>query len=341
MAKIVLGMWTTHGPSLALDPADWTIRVPADKRQTNHPFRGGFYDFDTLVKMRSGEDLVSKATLEERQRHAANCAEAIEKMRALFNEAKPDVVVVFGNDQGEVFLEDMSPAIAVFDGETFWNQPTTEKQIPKSPPGLYEAEWGHNPSTRTIYPGEPGLAKALTRDAVANGFDVSRFSIIQEREENWASGIGHAFGFLHQRIMKDHIVPQVPIFFNTFYPPNQPHARRCYEFGQSVGKTIREWDSDVRVAVFGSGGMTHFVIDEEFDRFFLNCLDRRDAEALCAIEEKVLQSGTSEFKNWIGAAGCLFDTPLKGGTVGYEPCYRSEAGTGAANGFVAWTQNGI
>lgn len=335
MAEIVLGMWTTHGPTLALDPEDWTVRVPAD-RKMRHPYRGEIYDFETLAALRSSEDLAHKSSLEERQKHAVQCQDAIKRMEEIWLEVKPDVAIVFGNDQGEVFLEDMSPAIAVYDGATFWNQPTSESQIPKSPPGLYEAEWGHNPGTRSEYPGQPELAKAITRNAMADGFDVARFSIIQEREENWASGIGHAFGFLHQRIMKDHMVPQVPLFFNTFYPPNQPSARRCFQFGQSVGRTIREWKSDARVAIFGSGGMTHFVIDEEFDRFFLDCLDKRDGEALCQIEEKILQSGTSEFKNWIGAAGVLFETGLTGGTLAYEPCYRSEAGTGAAHGFVVW-----
>jgi OH-DDVA oxygenase len=336
VAEIVLGMWTTHGPTLALDPEDWTVRVPADKRM-KHPFRGEIYDFDGLAALRADENLAQKCALDVRQQRAEACQAAIAQMAAIWEEVKPDVAVIFGNDQGEVFLEDMSPAIAVFDGETFWNQPTSEPQIPKSPPGLYEAEWGHNPSARTIYPGHQPLARAITRNAVADGFDVARFSIIQEREDNWASGIGHAFGFLHQRVMKDHMVPQVPLFFNTFYPPNQPSARRCYEFGRSVGRTIREWDSDARVAIFGSGGMTHFVIDEEFDHFFLDCLARRDAEALCAIDENILQSGTSEFKNWIGAAGTLFDTPLTGDTLTYQPCYRSEAGTGAAHGFVVWS----
>ena len=50
----------------------------------------------------------------------------------------------------------------------------------------------------------------------------------------------------------------------------------------------------------------------------------------------ILQSGTSELKTWIAAAGVLFDAPISGDTVGYVPCYRSHAGTGTANGFVAW-----
>jgi OH-DDVA oxygenase len=39
----------------------------------------------------------------------------------------------------------------------------------------------------------------------------------------------------------------------------------------------------------------------------------------------------------VAAAGVLFDTGLKGDAVDYQPCYRSEAGTGTANGFVYWT----
>jgi OH-DDVA oxygenase len=48
--------------------------------------------------------------------------------------------------------------------------------------------------------------------------------------------------------------------------------------------------------------------------------------------------GTSELLNWIAAAGCLFQvTDLDGGPIDYVPCYRSEAGTGTAQGFITWT----
>jgi OH-DDVA oxygenase len=70
---------------------------------------------------------------------------------------------------------------------------------------------------------------------------------------------------------------------------------------------------------------------------FLKAIAERDAETLMRIDEDLLQSGTSELKTWIAAAGLLFDTPLEGGVLGYEPCYRSVAGTGTANGFVAWS----
>jgi OH-DDVA oxygenase len=83
--------------------------------------------------------------------------------------------------------------------------------------------------------------------------------------------------------------------------------------------------------------MSHFVINKQLDQVFIKAIAGRDADYLLGIDEPTLQSGTSELKNWIGAAGLLFGTGMKGELVDYVPCYRSEAGTGTANGFVAWT----
>jgi OH-DDVA oxygenase/3-O-methylgallate 3,4-dioxygenase len=84
--------------------------------------------------------------------------------------------------------------------------------------------------------------------------------------------------------------------------------------------------------------MSHFCIDEELDQRFFTAFRNRDAQALTSIDESLFQSGSSELKNWIHAAGCLFNSGLKGDpvVVDYVPCYRSEAGTGTANGFVYW-----
>ena len=50
-----------------------------------------------------------------------------------------------------------------------------------------------------------------------------------------AHGEGHAFGFVHQRLMReDAIVPIVPVALNTYFPPNQPRPKRCYELGQAI-----------------------------------------------------------------------------------------------------------
>jgi 3-O-methylgallate 3,4-dioxygenase len=50
----------------------------------------------------------------------------------------------------------------------------------------------------------------------------------------------------------------------------------------------------------------------------------------------MFQSGTSETKNWITAAGILSGTKLRMELYDYVPCYRSEAGTGNAMAFATW-----
>jgi OH-DDVA oxygenase len=337
MAEIVLGMWTSHGPTLSTTPEQWTLRLPADRQRKDHPFRGKAYDFESLVTLRKDENLAAQATLEQRRLRHSRCQSAIAAMADKFAEVAPDVAVIMGNDQREMFLEDLTPAITVFWGPRIWNQPATEEQARRMPPGIHEAEAGHNPPAFTEYPGHPELGLRIIETAVANGFDVAQSTRVPDHPGHWSSGISHAFGFVYRQIMRDRVIPNVPIVLNTFFPPNQPTAKRCFELGRLVGQVIRSWPAPARVAVFGSGGMSHFVIDEQFDRNLFDALYNRDAEALTRIEEKHWQSGTSELKTWIAAAGVMFDTPLHGDVVDYQACYRSEAGTGTANGFVYWT----
>jgi len=337
MAEIVLGMWTTHGPTLSTTPEEWLLRLPADHQNKAHPFRGKTYDFDSLVELRRDEDdFAAKATLEERTERHARCRAAIDKMADVFEETKPDVAVIFGNDQNELFLDSMMPTFTVINGEMIWNAPATDAQAAMHPPGIHAAEWGHKPPEYTEYPAHPVLANRLIGALSKSDFDVTRANTLPENENHWHSGIGHAFGFIFRQIMRDKTIPTVPIIANTFFPPNQPSAKRCYDFGRVVGETISNWESDARVAIFGSGGMSHFVIDEDLDRLFIQAIAERDWQSLTALDDELLQSGTSELKNWIGAAGALFPTKLSGGLVDYVPCYRSPAGTGTANGFLYW-----
>lgn len=339
MAEVVLGMWTTHGPTLSTTPDEWLLRLPADHKNKAHPFRGGTYDFETLVELRKDEGFAFKSSAAERVRRHGLCRAAVDKMAAIFAEARPDVAIIFGNDQNELFRKEaMVPALTIINGEEIWNEPASPQQAAMHPPGIHASEWGHKPPQFTSYPGHPDLANRMLRYLTRQGFDINRASELPRHENHWHSGIGHAFGFIYRQIMRDAVIPNVPIIANTFFPPNQPTARRMFQLGQAVGEAVRAWDSDARVAVFGSGGMSHFVIDEQLDQAFIQAIAERDADYLTSMDEETLQSGTSELKNWIGAAGLLFGTGLSGGVVDYVPCYRSEAGTGTANGFVAWTK---
>ena len=82
--------------------------------------------------------------------------------------------------------------------------------------------------------------------------------------------------------------------------------------------------------------VTHFVLDESFDAKVLDAMQAGDVATLTSLPEEMFQSGTSEIKNWIVAAGIMAEAGLTMKVIDYVPCYRSEAGTGNAMAFVYW-----
>jgi len=336
MAEIVLGIWTTHGPQLSTTPEQWMLRVPADRKR-KHWFKGKEYSFEELVELRRSENLAEKASLEARTRNHAACQAAIARVASVWKEVNPDVCVVFGNDQRELVLPEMQPAYTIFHGATFWNGPLPTERAATLPPGIGEAEWANRTKDRREYQGLPDLAELLIERGLDNGWDFAASSAWPDHPSpHHHVGTPHAFAYLLRRVMEDRAVPMLPIITNTFFPPNQPRPWRCFELGQLVHRVLMEWKRDVRVAVFGSGGMSHFTINEDFDQALFKAIHNRDAAYLRAINPNLMKDGTSELLNWISASGCLFETSLSGERIDYVPCYRTEAGTGTAQGFVVW-----
>jgi OH-DDVA oxygenase/3-O-methylgallate 3,4-dioxygenase len=333
MAEIVLAMATTHGPQLHTTVEQWQLRVSADKTR-KHPFRDGVYGFEELVAMRKSEGLDVKSSMDAQYKYHARCEAAMEKLADKWEEVGADIAVILGNDQNEVYeTEQLNPAFMVFFGEKIPNYPQTEEQRKNLPPGIAEAEHGHATETYTEYPGVPDLGALIIKTLCDREFDVAASKVWPKHARN---GVSHAFGHIYRQVMRDKVVPNVPIYQNTFFPPNQPKASRSYRFGQIVKEAIDTWHSDMKVAVFASGGMSHFVIDEAFDRKFVDALQRKDKNYLTSIPLKDLQSGTSELKSWISLAGAMENIDTKMHEIDYVPCYRSPAGTGTANGFYWW-----
>jgi hypothetical protein len=136
MAKIVLGIGTSHGPMLSTPPDQWHLRVVADRRNNEHWYKGKAFTFDELVKMRAGEHLERQITPDVwKQRHAA-CQVAIKKLAGIFAEAKPDVAVIVGNDQMEMFTDATIPAFSCYWGETIPNEFPDEEHLDAMPPGI-------------------------------------------------------------------------------------------------------------------------------------------------------------------------------------------------------------
>ena len=156
----------------------------------------------------------------------------------------------------------------------------------------------------TRYPCVPDLGRHLIHTVTAEGFDVAQITKLPEGEIG-SNAVPHAFGFIYRRVMRDRVPPQVPVFVNTFYPPNQPTAPRCYRFGQALARAVKSWDSAKTVTFVASGGMSHFVVNEAFDRQVLEAMTAGDAATLTSLPEHMFESGTSEIKNWIVVAGAM------------------------------------
>jgi 3-O-methylgallate 3,4-dioxygenase len=335
MAEIVLGIGSSHGPLLNTPPEEWGQRAEADRRNPELYFRGRPYNFTALVDLRAAENLAAEITPERMAAHHAACQRAIDALAETLARVAPDAVVIIGDDQEEVFYDDNMPALSVYWGETLENGPLPKAYLANRPPGLNVADWGYYPPEPVLVPCEPKLGLHLIESLIDEGFDVSHTRRLPPgRAGNHP--VPHAYGFVYRRLMRDQVIPNVPVFINTFYPPNQPTLSRCYAFGEALRRAVESWPSDKRVAVIASGGLTHFVIEEDLDQQVLAALKEQDRDRLLGLPEDHFESGTSEIRNWIALAGALAGTGRRMQLVDYVPCYRSLAGTGNAMGFAQW-----
>ena len=166
MAKIVLGMGASHGPLLATPPEQWGGRVEADRRNPALAYRDGTFKFDELAKLRAKENLEQQIELPVKQKRYDACQRAMAEMARVFKEVKPDVAVLVGNDQMEVFEDANIPAFLVCFGETVDNIPFSEEQKKRLPPGIEIAEPNHHGKTAQSYPGHPELGRHLIETLV-------------------------------------------------------------------------------------------------------------------------------------------------------------------------------
>jgi hypothetical protein len=337
MARITLGLGTSHGPMLSIPAEYWIDRVSADRENPAHPYKGKTYTFDQMTALHKDDGLASQITPEVCEQRYARCQKAIANLADIFESSKADVAVIVGNDQMEIFDDGHVPAFAVFWGKFIEGHPRTPEFLAKLNPGVARAEKDRTPPVYTEYPALPDMGRHVIESMIGQGFDVTQLTRLPTGAIG-SNAAPHAYGFVYRRIMRDKVPPHVPVFVNTFYPPNQPPAPRCFQFGRALARAIAGFPEIWNVAVIASGGLTHFVVDESFDREVLNAVGAGDEGALARIPENMFQSGTSEIKNWITVAGVMAEAGLKMKLIDYVPCYRSLAGTGSAMGFAHWSK---
>jgi hypothetical protein len=328
MAKVVLVETSSHTPFLWTDPHLWNdIR---EKRPTSerNPW----------------------TTLDENIAQFERTQKAFAVLKQKLDDAKPDVILCFGDDQIEQFEFSNFPGFAIYVGEEYAGYKTFARQgfVPGARKGFTEK----TPETWATVKGNPDFAKELAVKLVRRDFDLA----FMTEEANKEHGIGHAFFRPMSYLDPEYKYPMVPFYVNCFYGP-QPTANRCYQLGRAIREIIEESPLDLRVAVFGSGGLWHTpgnpesYLNEEFDAETLDCVRSGDAKALADhfdrwVEEPIdnyqngqwidggtgmyngIGSGTGETRNWIAAAAVADGTP--GNVVDYVPLYASPCGVGFA-----------
>jgi hypothetical protein len=358
MAEIVLGIGTSHTPLLSLAPELWLEYAKGDQHNPElaYPPHGWVMPYQEGIEYLSPE---IKARFRGDEPFAAQSAafqRALDELARTLQETAPDITLIITDDQDEWFFEHNMPRFAVYWGDS-------APLIPRSPAGTQRAPEvaeaivrGYG-DVRLDVPVAGAFGRYLVEYLSEHDFDVAHLNYVADsysgriarrypRRDGEADavretppheqGLPHGFSFIVKRLYDNKPRPILPVFQNTCYPPNQPSPKRSFAFGQAIGEAIKAYPGTERVAVVASGGLSHFVVDEELDRCLLGALQNKDVATLTSLPRERLYSATSESLNWVAAGGALHKTDLRMELLDYVPVYRTPAGTGGGWAFARW-----
>jgi 3-O-methylgallate 3,4-dioxygenase len=357
MARIVGAIGTSHSPMLSIPGETWSEYGRADTRRADLT-----YSPDGLVLSYPEGVRRSEMRLRDRPKDTAThiaqyqrCRAALELLAADLARLDPDIVVMVSDDQGEWFYDDNMPMFSIFWGDSI-------PLVPRPPTPGRSAELdrmiaaGYGDVAMDV-PVATELARYLLSYLVDHDFDIAQSAYLNEQYGGRVSlrlagpdgpvevprelgkrrqGLPHGFSFVIKNLLGNRPRPIVPISQNTCYPPNAVSPRRAYALGRALGQAVAEWEADARVVFVASGGLSHFVTDEELDRKLLDAITRGDADVLRSLPRQRLYSGTSESLNWVTVAGAMTAAEQKFEVVDYVPVYRTDAGTGGGWAFGHW-----
>lgn len=297
MAEMAGWLAMSHGPQLMLPPDRWDLL---------HTGRG--------VAPPVRPDLANR-TLETKWAEWNRCRDAIAVLKRKLADWAPDAVVVVSDDQHENILDETMPPFTLYVGEDF--EASVSLKYLKEPKS----------ANRTRYRADRGLASGLLQSLMDAGFDVAYSKRLQ-----YEGGLGHGFARALKFLAPDPEVRVIPVMVNTYHPP-APSAKRCVAFGQALAAAIQAMPGPLKVAVIGSGGLSHPEINEDLDHAVLKALKANNLDYLRGMPDEIFRRGTSEILNWIvTAAAADRDATV----VEYVPCYRTDTGIGCAMGFAYW-----
>lgn len=330
MARLVAAFGSSHSIMLVSQREDWQhgFRVIDTKNPHYYDKHGAKTDYEALLAAAppGSEAMVTPEKMGERFDAAQAAMDALGRR---IRDARLDVLLIVGDDQTELFRTTNNPAFAIYFGPTIRNT-AREPAAPGDNWVKSARMWRHEPEVDREYPVKSDLAEWLIRQLCDRDFDIAAMDGLERGQFE-----GHAFQFIHRRLLGDHALPVIPVILNTFDPPNQPTPRRCVALGKALRELIAEWPQDIRVGVIASGGLSHFVVDEALDQKVITALREKDSATLASLDPRQLQAGSSEIRNWLVVGEMARELDLE--WIEYVPGYRTPALTGTGLAFAAWT----
>jgi protocatechuate 4,5-dioxygenase beta chain len=206
---------------------------------------------------------------------------------------KPDACIVIYNDHMSAFSLEIVPTFAI----------GCAAEFPVADEG-----WGPRPVP--VVKGYPELASHIVSSTVLDEFDIT---IVNKMEVDHGLTVPLTLMFGQP---EEWPCPIVPIAVNVVVYP-VPTGHRCYMLGKAIRKAVESFDKDMKIVIFGTGGMSHQLqgpraglINRPFDARFLDNLTR-DPEALVRIPhiEYLREAGSEgiELVMWLIMRGALDD----------------------------------
>lgn len=214
-----------------------------------------------------------------------------EPARQWMADTAPDVAIVVYNDHTNAFDFSMIPTFAFGCADEF---------------PIADEGWGARPVP--VVKGYPEFASHLVQSIILDEFDLT---IVNEMAVDHGLTVPLSLLFGQPQAWPCRIIP---IAVNVVqYPP--PTGNRCFNLGKAIRKAVANWDEDLRVVIFGTGGMSHQIqgpraglINQDFDRMFLDGLSR-DPAGLTKIShlEYMREAGAEavELVMWLVMRGAL------------------------------------
>ena len=211
--------------------------------------------------------------------------------RTWLDDNRPDVVILVYNDHASNFSMEVVPTFAIGCAESF--QPADEG-------------WGPRPVPQVV--GHQPLAWHITESLIQEEFDLT---IVNRLDVDHGLTVPLSLMFGQPEAWP---VKVIPLAVNVIqYPP--PSGERCYKLGQAIARAVESFPENLKVQVWGTGGMSHQLtgeraghINEAWDTRFLDQLTS-DPDALRRIghKEYIVEAGSEgiELIMWLVMRGAL------------------------------------